>query len=139
MIYHDTHRALWCFPRTALRFFGCALSFAALSFLIVQPESSAFQALFAASVITKLSAEIRFLRHAKSQTWSPDQQSARLQIGPLRIVLIARISLACFAALTSLSSPWLALPLLLAAEVLERQLFFQSVQAPKMPGGFIKY
>jgi len=136
MIYHDTHRALWKLPRTALRFFGCALSFSALSFLIEQPESSAFQLLFGASVLTKLSSEIRFLRHAKSHTWSPDQQSARLQIGPLRIFLIARITFACCAALTSLYSPWLALPLLLAAEVLERQLFFQSVQAPKMPGGF---
>jgi len=32
--------------------------------------------------------------------------------------------------------PWAALPILLLAELLERQLFFQSVRAPKMPGNF---
>lgn len=31
---------------------------------------------------------------------------------------------------------WLALPLLLVSEILERQLLFQAVQAPKMPDGF---
>lgn len=32
--------------------------------------------------------------------------------------------------------PWAALPVLLVAEILERQLFFQSAHAPKMPGNF---
>ena len=36
----------------------------------------------------------------------------------------------------SFIQPWAALPLLLLSELLERQLFFQSVYAPKMPGNF---
>jgi Fe-S-cluster-containing dehydrogenase component/DMSO reductase anchor subunit len=126
MIYHDTHRALWHFPRTAIRFFGTVAAFAALAHPIV----------FASVVMAKLLPELLFLRHAKSSDWSPDAHSARLQLGPLRKILLARGILALLAIPAAFASPWLPLPLLLAAEILERQLFFQSVQAPKMPGGF---
>jgi Fe-S-cluster-containing dehydrogenase component/DMSO reductase anchor subunit len=126
MIYHDTHRALWHFPRTAIRFFGTVAAFAALANPIV----------FASVVMTKLVPEVLFLRHASSNDWSPDAHSARLQQGPLRNTLLVRCILALLAIPAAFASPWLALPLLLAAEILERQLFFQSVQAPKMPGNF---
>jgi hypothetical protein len=52
--------------------------------------------------------------------------SDRLLRGPLAVAAAAVAAL----------HPWLSLPLLLAAELLERQLFFQSVHAPKMPGHF---
>jgi DMSO reductase anchor subunit len=126
MIYHDTHRALWHFPRTAIRFFGTVAAFAALANPIV----------FASVVMTKLVPEVLFLRHASSNDWSHDAHSARLQQGPLRNTLLVRCILALLAIPAAFASPWLALPLLLAAEILERQLFFQSVQAPKMPGNF---
>jgi DMSO reductase anchor subunit len=124
MIYHDTHRALWKFPRTALRFFGTTAAFAAL----------AHPPLFAAIVIIKLIPELLFLRHAKETDWTPDQHSARLQLGPLRPILIARTACALTAIAAAFIHPFAALPILLAAEIFERQLFFQSVQAPKMPG-----
>lgn len=126
MIYHDTHRELWKFPRTALRFYGTAAAFAALG----------HSPLFAVIVLLKLSAELLFLRHAKVTTWSADQHSARLQLGPLRRIFIARDVCALLAISAAMFHPFAALSLLLAAEFLERQLFFQSVQAPKMPGGF---
>ncbi len=126
MIYHDTRRALWKFPRTAIRFFGTVAAFA----LITQPPA------FTAILLFKLLPELLFLRHARETDWSPDQHSARLQLGPLRRVFTARIALALLAIPAAFISPWLTLPLLLAAEILERQLFFQSVQAPKMPGHF---
>jgi formate dehydrogenase iron-sulfur subunit len=126
MIYHDTHRALWSFPRTALRFFGTAAAFAA----ITHPP------LLAAIILIKLLPELLFLRHAGETPWSPDPHSARLQLGPLRPILLARIACALLVIPTAILHPFAALPILLAAEILERQLFFQSVQAPKMPGGF---
>jgi Fe-S-cluster-containing dehydrogenase component/DMSO reductase anchor subunit len=126
MIYHDTHRALWRFSRTALRFFGTTAAFAAL-------EHPPF---LTATIFIKLLPELLFLRHARQSAWSPDSHSARLQLGPLRAILLARITGALLAIPAAHLHPFAALPLLLAAEILERQLFFQSVQAPKMPGNF---
>jgi hypothetical protein len=52
------------------------------------------------------------------------------------LILRGRIALALGAIVIGLNQPWAALPILLLAELLERQLFFQSVHAPKMPGNF---
>lgn len=136
MIYHDTRRALWLFPRTALRFFGTTAAFAAIGQLITHPNSSSTIILLAATIFLKLIPEILFLRHHRSNLWTPDAHSARLQLGPLRPIIIARIALALITIPVAIFQPWLALPILIAAEILERQLFFQSVQAPKMPGNF---
>lgn len=135
MIYHDTHRALWRLSRGAIRFFGTTAAFSALSFAIM--DSSLLGSLiFALAVVLKLLPEIHFLKHHRENIWSPDQHSARLQLGPLRSILIARIALTLIAVGVAFVNPWIALPVLLLAEIFERQLFFQSVQAPKMPGGF---
>jgi Fe-S-cluster-containing dehydrogenase component/DMSO reductase anchor subunit len=136
MIYHDTHRALWHFPRGALRFFGTLASFAVLGHLIAHPSSSATVILLAATILLKLTPELVFLRHHRGKLWTPDAHSARLQLGPLRRILVGRAALALSTIAVALIQPWFSLPLLLAAEILERQLFFQSVQAPKMPGNF---
>lgn len=137
MIYHDTRRSLWRFPLGATRFFGTVASFAALGNAISHPSATA-TALFAAAVILKLIPELRLLQLGEDEDrpWSPDVHSARLQLGPLGLVLRWRIALAFFSILAVCFQPWVALPLLLLAELLERQLFFQSVQAPKMPGNF---
>lgn len=138
MIYHDTRRSLWRFPRTAIRFFGTVVCFATLGNLIAHPGSGTAMMIFGAAVLLKLIPEIRMLRLGEDEyaPWSPDVHSARLQLGPLGLVLRWRIALALFAIIAAIFHPWTALPVLLAAEILERQLFFQSVQAPKMPGGF---
>lgn len=52
------------------------------------------------------------------------------------MVLRSRVALALLAIFIGFIEPWAALPVLLLAELLERQLFFQSVHAPKMPGNF---
>jgi DMSO reductase anchor subunit len=140
MIYHDTHRSLWRFPLGAMRFFGTVASFAALGNLIAHPSDPGIPAwsLFAAAVLLKLAPEIRFLQLGEDEDtpWSPDVQSARLQLGPLGIILRCRITFALLAVVIAFIQPWAALPVLLLAELLERQLFFQSVHAPKMPGNF---
>ncbi len=137
MIYHDTHRALWRFPLGAMRFFGSVASFAALGNLIANPSIIAFS-LLAAAILLKLIHEIRMLQLGEDEDtpWSPDVQSARLQLGPLGVILRARIAFALIAIVIGFIAPWAALPVLLLAELLERQLFFQSVHAPKMPGNF---
>ena len=137
MIYHDTHRSLWRFPLGAMRFFGTVASFAALGNLIRDPGIPA-GSLFVAAVLLKLAPEIRFLQLGEDEDtpWSPDVQSARLQLGPLGLILRSRIALALGAIVIGLIQPWAALPILLLAELLERRLFFQSVHAPKMPGNF---
>jgi formate dehydrogenase iron-sulfur subunit len=138
MIYHDTHRALWRFPLGACRFFGTVASFAALAHLMVSPSSSLLQGLYAAAILFKLSPELRLLKLAKAKNvpWTADVHSARLQLGPLSRILRGRLALGLAALVLGMFQPWLAVPILLVAEVLERQLFFQSVHAPKMPGNF---
>jgi formate dehydrogenase iron-sulfur subunit len=137
MIYHDTHRSLWRFPLGAMRFFGTVASFAALAHVIRDPGIPACS-LFAGIVILKLAPELRLLLLGEnpSSPWSPDTHSARLQLGPLKSILYGRIALAFLAVGIALIQPWASLPILLLAELLERQLFFQSVYAPKMPGNF---
>lgn len=137
MIYHDTRRSLWRFPLGAMRFFGTVASFAALGNIISQASATA-TALFAAAVIVKLIPELRLLQLGEDEDrpWSPDAHSARLQLGPLGLILRSRIALALVSLIAAAIHPWAALPILLAAELLERQLFFQSVHAPKMPGTF---
>jgi Fe-S-cluster-containing dehydrogenase component/DMSO reductase anchor subunit len=135
MIYHDTHRALWHFPRTALRFFGTTAAFAALAHVIAHPSLIA-QGIFAGAILLKLLPDLLFLRYANASEWSPDQHSARLQLGPLRGIFYTRIAVILATLVAVMLEPWCALPILLIAEILERQVFFQSVQAPKMPGNF---
>lgn len=137
MIYHDTKRSLWRFPLGAMRFFGTVASFAALGNAIISPSPLA-AGLFIATVLVKLIPEIRLLKLGENEDdpWSPDAHSARLQMGPLGPILRARLTLAIIALFVAAIQPWFALPVLLLAELLERQLYFQSVQAPKMPGNF---
>lgn len=137
MIYHDTHRSLWRFPLGAARFFGTVVSFAALGNLLNNPGILACS-LFAAAIILKLVPESRLLQLGDDEDipWTPDVHSARLQLGPLGVILRSRVALALLAIFIGFVHPWAALPVLLLAELFERQLFFQSVHAPKMPGNF---
>ena len=138
MIYHDTHRSLWRFPLGAARFFGTVAGFAALGNLISHPGSMLSYGGFLLAVLLKLAPEARLLQLGEDEDtpWAPDVHSARLQLGPLGKILRSRMALAIIAIIIAFIQPWLALPLLLLADLFERQLFFQSVQAPKMPGNF---
>jgi formate dehydrogenase iron-sulfur subunit len=137
MIYHDTHRSFWRFRLGATRFFGTVISFAALGNFIIHPTLLA-GCIFAGAVILKMIPEIRFLKLGDDldDPWSPDAHSARLQLGALGSVMRARFTFALLAVFIGMIHPWAALPLLLLAELFERQLYFQSVYAPKMPGNF---
>ncbi|HEY8961469.1 MAG TPA: DmsC/YnfH family molybdoenzyme membrane anchor subunit [Luteolibacter sp.] len=135
MIYVDTHRISWRFSVTATRFFGTSLVFAALAIPMIH-DSPLMRLLPAFAILGKfLLVELRSHRYALDRKWSPDRHTARLQLGPLRLVTAVRLISSLLAVTLGFVSPWLALPLLVIAELTERQLFFQSVHAPKMPGG----
>ncbi|MGL4398486.1 MAG: DmsC/YnfH family molybdoenzyme membrane anchor subunit [Luteolibacter sp.] len=139
MIYHDTRRSLWRFPLGAVRFFGTVAGFTAIAHLIGHPgDPDIPNWIFLGITVLKLVPEIRLLLLGKATitAWSPDAHSARLQLGPLKLILQGRVLLALIAVVVSFIQPWAALPILLLADTLERQLFFQSVHAPKMPGNF---
>lgn len=143
MIYHDTRRPGWHFRFTAPRFFGTTAAFAAFAMFMQPSPSAALPNLIAvwtavAIVLGKLLLESAQLRHATAALWSPHQHTARLLLGPLRIPLRMRFLL-MFLAVAFLMVPyelahWLAFFLLIASEIAERRLFFQSIHAPKMPG-----
>lgn len=135
MIYHDTRRSLWRVPLGTARFFGTVLAFLSIGIATIQPT---FGFLASILILLKFLPEYKVLHLARSanEPWSPDLQSARLQLGPLQSILIARVALGVTAAVLALFNAWLALPILLISEILERQLFFQAVHAPKMPGNF---
>lgn len=137
MIYQDTRRVSWRLPLTAARFFGSVACFAALGHLIAGPSASAM-AIFMAAVAVKMVPELKLFHLAgrREREWSPDLHVSRMLNGPLNGVMRLRLGCALAAAAAAVMAPWLALPLLLAAELFERQLFFQSVYAPKMPGSF---
>jgi formate dehydrogenase iron-sulfur subunit len=137
MIYQDTARAGWRFTLTAFRFFGTVAAFALLGMLLVNPTPPLILA-FATVVLIKMIPESRMLRllELDNPSWSADLHMARVQMGPLRRVLNTRFLLAFAAIAIAFVSAGLALPFLLAAELIERRLFFQAVHAPKMPGNF---
>lgn len=135
MIYVDTQRKSWRLPVTAARFFGTFLSFLSLGLLLAAPDTSHLLLLSLALVI-KCLPEISILSAFRDKTFSPDRHSARVYLGPLRWLTTTRFALLPLIIISATISPWLALPLLLISEILERQLFFQSCYAPKMPGHF---
>ena len=137
MIYHDTRRVSWRFLLTAARFFGTVASFASLGYLIAAPSPLAM-VLFVAAVAGKMIPELKLLHRAddRNAEWTTDLHVSRMLNGPLNGVMRLRLSFALLAVAGAVIQPWLALLFLLASELFERQLFFQSVYAPKMPGSF---
>ncbi|MFH1497689.1 MAG: DmsC/YnfH family molybdoenzyme membrane anchor subunit [Verrucomicrobiota bacterium] len=118
MIYIDTRRHFWRPGQSFGRMGGTVLMAALL------PIAPAFAAV---AYLGKLALELGSLRG--------DSASARLQRGPLRALVIARVAVGTMAILTFLLLPsYFTLALLAVGEVLERALYFKAVDSPKMPG-----
>ena len=126
MIYQDTKRLTWNFPRTLPAFF---LTFVSAAALFIHP------ALFLLIALAALAHEAHTLLPAREKTWSPHQHSALLRLRPLRKITTVRFITGGLAIILAFINPWLALPVLLTSELLSRHLFFRAVYAPKMPGG----
>jgi len=155
MIYHDTTKPLWKWSRSGIKFYGTTLLLGVAgvvtsSWIENSTRTEIHSLLLQAWMITgflKLLFEIKFLRHAQSNSWSPDKRSALVQIKTLKFDSGIRFFLGFMGGilipLTLLIAPenetlfWLSLHgfvLLTAGEIFERSLFFKSVSSAKMPG-----
>ena len=118
MIYIDTRRRFWIPLPTFIRFLGTAAIAATIP--INAPIAIALLAL-------KLTCEI-------FQT-TGNTVSARIQRGPLKKLLIAKILLSTSSVFALLAGqPVVAFALFALGELAERTLFFKAVDSPKMPG-----
>jgi formate dehydrogenase iron-sulfur subunit len=124
MIYADTKRIYWNISRTSLKFFSTMLLFAGI---FLSPSICLL------IIVIKLSEEFFFMvKHCNQKTWTPHVHTAKLQSIILRKTTIMRVSSLLIGSVTLFFEPYLALLFLLAAEILERKLFFESVYAPRM-------
>jgi len=118
MIYIDTRRRFWRPSQSLGRMAGTIL-ITTLAFVSTPLTIAALSA--------KLVLELTTLIGSGA--------SARLQRGPLLPVLSARLLLGAGAlALFAIDTPLLAVAWFVIGELAERTLFFQAVDAPKMPG-----
>lgn len=145
MVYADTGRVFWSLRFTAPRFVGTVMIHLLAMTWWLRPDSVA-GALLALACLLKLSVELAVLKHADSDAdrWTALRRTAALQLGPLRSLLLLRLSLGSLGGLAlpfavgtgALPPEWIsaAFPLLLLGELTERALFFTSVSPDRMPG-----
>lgn len=156
MIYVATQREFWSLDRTLLKFaLTTALLGSATLGAVVAVRGQAGAELHQLSHtltrcvllfgVVKMSLELALFRHLLAPHLTSLGRSARLHLGPLRKVTIARFLLGVNGAIvlplamlkTTTPSAGFAvsiLVLLTAGEFLERYLYFAAVAAPRMPG-----
>lgn len=148
MIYHDTHRQRWHFPHTASAFYGTAVSFGLAAGGVF--GGSPWMLMAAAGfVLIRRIAHLAWCHRQQSHPSRAIRQAALILRGPL--ARSARLSTTfavlgstlLLASLAFSGSAQLVLGLagcvgLLGHEILERAHFFQTVDAPKMPGGLAR-
>jgi formate dehydrogenase iron-sulfur subunit len=173
-IYAVTHRELWSLPRSGLKFLltsgmlGLAAFWLSLVLVALKKENLTLdelvrqigpdlcRALIVCAAI-KLVYDAAILRHLASPRLTALKRSARLMLGPLSNITIARFACGLLggvlmplfvldmidsaAATPTGASVPLAVAIAtlfvacLAGELLERYLFFAACAAPRMPGG----
>jgi DMSO reductase anchor subunit len=173
-IYAVTHRELWSLPRTGAKFllttavlglaaFWLSLAVAAvirdnesLGKLVRETGPALCRAIMLAMAV-KLICDAAIFRHLPGQRLTSLKRSARLMLGPLSNVTLARfacgllggVAMPLFlidmtgasadqpAGMSLLETVTIATMFLacLAGELLERYLFFAACAAPRMPGG----
>jgi len=156
MVYVDTRRPFWSAPFTLGKFFGTVLVLGAAGSLVLvvaglsaAPAAGFLAALVVAGAFIKLSVERRISDHLaeeQSPELTPLNQTAILLHGVLgwqtRVRLVCGVLGAALAPAAVLAGPGngvrlaaAGFALCLAAEVIERHLFFVAEVAPRMPGG----
>lgn len=161
MVYADTRREYWRLASAGAKFFGTTFLLGALGTLLVLLATGASIALIqvvagltALAGLFKLAADQRVLRHLPAEDFSPLHKTALLLSGPfggwnrLRAAgtALGGIGLPALIALPLAAPPpaeattvvlaqaIFALVLGLGGELIERALFFLTVQPVKMPG-----
>ena len=132
MIYHDTARKNWHLKWSIPAFFGTTFAFTGIFLTELNPLWALFLAI---PLITDLCAV--FPAFGKNTgSWSPHLHRARLMWAPLKKDTIIRMICGVLAILLAPVNHYLALPFLIAGELLSRLLYFRAVHSPKMPGNF---
>ena len=136
MIYVDTQRILWRFSRSGLRFFG-TVALSAASGLALTGSTLGTLALIPL-LLFKLGYELQFLKAKNHPTFTPDKESALIQLNEkfrLGIRFVLALVALCLLIPSYPTLAGIAFVLILTGEHLERYFYFRSVVAPKMPGG----
>ncbi len=136
MVYHDTRRKFWRWPRATIQFFGTTLLLGAATLLATGLSRIAIDAIGAASIV-KLALDFWNVRVGRGVSGELSR-SAQLLSGPLRPLFALRIlTLALGGIIFPMAAPQLTLAILglcLCSELLDRHLFFVAVGPDKMPG-----
>lgn len=150
MIYVATRRAFWSARRTLPRFLITAALLGASGALAVQclqndPAPGSLVAILLAAAIVRVFVDAQGIRQLQSAITSPLTQAFELLQGPLSTwnhlqaaaAMVGGILLPMLMAIVPAFAPALVLPslvLLLAAELIQRGLFFAACVSPGMPG-----
>jgi formate dehydrogenase iron-sulfur subunit len=148
MVYADTRRRAWRWAQTAIRFFGGAAALGLVATVALDGATWPRVLGLAGVTLAKLACDALLVRPAgmadDDAMPTAELDTARLLSGPLRMMFGLRgvaavvggvglpAMLAAGAARPGVA--WGAFALVLAGELLDRHLFFRSVDAPKMPG-----
>jgi formate dehydrogenase iron-sulfur subunit len=133
LLYGRTRRRWWRTPSTLFRF---GMTTAVFAYAVAAWTSTDIRLaqIGAALAVGKVLWELLVLRHLRAPADDDLHKTAALLSGALRMWFVGRVALTLGGAAVLLVSPILAVPLLLAGELLERRLFFTAVAAPRMPG-----
>lgn len=147
MIYHDTQRKLWAFPRTALDFYSTA-AFVGCAVVGAIGDSAVLMSVSGLIAIVKLVVSVAAIQRRPESLSGPIKGRSHLLRNQLRksvfirqAALLVSGSTLTLALASQMSSPAvLGLGLIgaiaaLASEVMGRAHYFQTVDSPKMPGG----
>jgi DMSO reductase anchor subunit len=160
MVYVATRRELWSGTYTGLKFFGTTLLLGAAMVLAVGSSTSSYTPssdqvsrslvflVFAVNAI-KVVHDLTLLLHFRDTGQSAEKRMALVMLGDLRTATNLRFGLAAAGGLVMPGIVWLTgfdgrgwaiassimLVVLLAAELVERYLFFRAAPASRMPGG----
>jgi formate dehydrogenase iron-sulfur subunit len=146
MVYIDTPRDFWRWPRTVPRFLGSAILLGLAGAGVFTPNEPRLYGLIAAIALAKLVLEVFLFRHLSDGRQSALRRTAKLMAADLgkitafRFVSLLSAVILCTVffysgKLPTVSAALLLFVLLFASELTERYLFFRAVAQPKMPGG----
>lgn len=147
MLYADTQREFWSFPRTSFRFLGSTFLLGAASTAVLLDSSKALWIAVLVTTAFKLAGELELFRWRAQSGFHPLKKSALLMTGALAKILRLRLGLGVVGGLllpALLVADWLprsvgwgvtTVSLILLGEICERVLFFTAVAPTKMPGG----
>lgn len=145
MIYHDTRRVLWHAQRSLALFIGTGAVLGLGGSTVLHAPGLPTAALLAFACVTKLAIEVSIVRHIVDPRLTPLKKTALLITQRLHAAAFVRVAclllggigiplMIAVGATESRAAAIVSFVLLMTGELIERMLFFRTVDAPKMPG-----